>query len=126
MVNIYRLAKEIAAWGEKHGKVDYPTQSTLHRLYSGISKSFDDVTAVTLGEFFLVPPSLVKGLEMAADDYGFDITIKDIRLIHLLRQLTDAQREHIYEEIRLFLPDAPSLSNPGHGLTLAFPKSTKQ
>ena len=83
-----------------------PSQSTLHRMYTGVTKQADDATVRALSDFQDVPSALIRGEEYfsRAEMWGMDITAAEARVMRAMQLLDPEQRRVVYEQIRAFLP----------------------
>jgi hypothetical protein len=94
-LNIYRLAKELAP---------YVSQSTLDRLYRGVSKAFSESTLDALSSYFSVPKSALRGeASGVVTEVGADITLSELRLLSQFRRLKPERKRLVAEQVRIML-----------------------
>lgn len=117
-VNVYALHQAMLRWHKEKRDGDHikskekdhtkiPSQSTLARLYGGASDEFKTSTATALSDFFGVPVSMIRGevLWSPKEDWGMDLTYREVTLLHQLRQLQPEQRRAISKLIEEMLPE---------------------
>lgn len=96
-LNIYKLSKALSP---------RVSQSTLDRLYRGVSKSFSEQTIEALADFFDVTKASIRGEDGEnIHDYSHDITIAEFRLICQIRRLNPERKRLVLDQIRLMLPE---------------------
>lgn len=87
-----------------------PSQSTLHRMWTNVTRQADDATLDALSRFTDVPTALIRGevYSSAAQEWGMEITVGEVRILRALHELTYDQRKAIYEQVRSMLPSDKS------------------
>ena len=114
-LNIYALHQSLARWGKERESLlkenvktrKIPSQSTMARLYAGDSAEFKTSTATTLSDFFGVPVAMIRGevLWNPKEDWGMDLTYREVTLLYQLRQLQPEQRRAVAKLIEEMLPE---------------------